>query len=166
MGCDGIIAPKVESLTDIDNLIKYCYYPPVGGRSVGFGSANTYGLKFSEYTTDFRPIILPQVESRKGLEIAEAIAKNDKLDGIFVGPYDLSMDLGIPGQFDTELFQKSYDTIRGICKECHKLFGTFTSNMQTAANEITKGTDMLAIGVDANLFLTMYVQMIKNIKNE
>src|ERR1700761_8759763 len=55
LGCDGIIAPRVESPDEMKTLIAYSFYPPVGKRSVGFAPANKYGLKFKDYTENFRP---------------------------------------------------------------------------------------------------------------
>jgi 2-keto-3-deoxy-L-rhamnonate aldolase RhmA len=166
IGCDGIIAPRVEHMSEIETLVTYALYPPAGKRSVGFGLANQYGLGFKDYTDRFRPIILPQVESVEGVEIAAQILSAAPIAGIFVGPYDLSMSLGIPGQFDSSVFQDTYESLRQICITHDKLFCTFTSNMQHAKEELAKGTDMLAVGVDANLFLNQYKGMIDALKRD
>lgn len=166
IGCDGIIAPRVESMDEIKILIDYSFYPPVGKRSMGIGLANRYGLKMKDYTDNFQPIILPQVESVKGLEIAGEIASNEKIAGIFIGPYDLSMSLGIPGQYESELFKKSCESVRDLCTAHNKYFCTYTANLEAAKHEINKRTDMIAIGVDANLYLNTYVQMLHVLKDE
>lgn len=165
LGCDGIIAPRVESLSEIASLVDYAYYPPTGKRSVGFGLANKFGLAFADYVENFRPLIFPQVESLKGLEIAKEIAENDKVSGIFMGPYDLSTSMGIPGQFESEQYIEAYNSVRDMCKNAHKQFGTFVSNTRAAAEESKRGTDLIAIGVDANLILSMYQQMLNDVKN-
>ena len=164
LGCDGIIAPRVEQMSEIESLVNYSFYPPVGKRSVGFGLANQYGLDFKNYTAHFRPLILPQVESVKGVAIAEQILANEYIAGIFIGPYDLSMSLGIAGQFDSPIFTDTIDTLRNACNAHEKLFGTFATNIERASEEIAKGTDMIAVGVDANLFLNQYAQMIDALK--
>jgi len=164
MGCDGIVAPRVESISELQTLVDYSYYPPIGKRSVGFCLANQYGHHFKEYTNHFQPIILPQVESVKGLEIAKQIVAYDRISGIFIGPYDLSMSLGIPGQFDKDQFIQPYQAIRELCAEQDKLFCTFASNNQNLTEEIDKGTDMIAVGTDANLFLNTYLDLIKPLK--
>jgi len=163
IGADGIIAPRVESLAEVQMMIDYAYYPPVGKRSVGFTLANNYGIN-QQYTTAFKPLILPQVESVKGVEIAADIIALDKVDGIFAGPYDLSMSLGVPGQFDTGVFIRAYETVRSACKKENKLFATFAVNTEAALLEVKKGADMIVTGIDANLFLHMYAGIIKQVK--
>jgi len=164
LGCDGIIAPRVESLDEIEILIEYGFYPPVGKRSVGFAPANKYGLTFKEYTESFRPLLFPQIESAKGVELAESILSNPHVAGTFIGPYDLSVSLGIPGQFDSPLFTDAVETVRGLCKQHGKSFGTFTSSAQAAVEEIKKGTDMIVVGSDANLLLNAYSKIINGLK--
>lgn len=166
IGCDGIIAPRVEHMSEIETLVTYSFYPPAGKRSVGFGLANRFGLAIKDYTEQFRPIILPQVESVQGLEIAEQILSTEHITGIFVGPYDLSMSLGVPGQFESPAFHDTYESLRQLCVTRDKLFCTFTSDIQHAKEEVSKGTDMIAVGVDANLFLNQYAGMIEGLKKE
>jgi 2-keto-3-deoxy-L-rhamnonate aldolase RhmA len=141
------------------------YYPPVGKRSVGFAPANKYGLKFKEYTETFKPLLFPQIESAKGIELAESILANPYVAGTFIGPYDLSVSLGIPGQFDSPLFTDAVETVRRICKKHGKSFGTFTWGAPAAAEEMKKGTDMIVVGSDANLLLGEYSNIINALKN-
>ncbi|MBL7766646.1 MAG: hypothetical protein JNJ58_11160 [Chitinophagaceae bacterium] len=166
LGCDGLIAPRVENREEIQTLIEYSYYPPLGKRSVGFCAANQYGLRFKEYTDHFRPTLLPQIESVKGLEILPELMASPEINGIFVGPYDLSMSLGVPSQFESEIFQKAYESIRTSCRTHQKEFCTFSSNVQHAQNEMHKGADRIALGVDTNLLLTVYDNLLKSMVNE
>lgn len=165
LGCDGIIAPRVECLSELKTLVDYSFYPPKGERSVGFCLANKYGLNFEGYTDDFQPLIFAQVESEKGLGIAKEIAEYSGISGIFMGPYDLSASLGVPGQFQSLKYKESYNLVRNICKNQHKLFGTFAANEENLAGEINAGTNFIAVGVDANLILNTYIQIIKNCKS-
>lgn len=166
IGCDGIIAPRVEQMSEIKTLISYSFYPPVGKRSVGFSLANQYGLDFKQFTEHFEPILLPQVESVKGVEIAEHILSMEHIAGIFAGPYDLSMSLGVPGQFESPIYKATFEKLRQLCIANEKQFCTFTSNLQQAKEEMSKGTNMIAVGVDANLFLNHYAEMIQKLKAE
>jgi 2-keto-3-deoxy-L-rhamnonate aldolase RhmA len=165
LGCDGIIAPRVESMEEIRILFDYSYYPPKGRRGVGLGLATQYGLRFKEYTTGFKPVILPQVESKKGLEIAGEIAKNEGVSGIFIGPYDLSMSLGVPGEFESDIFKKAYNSIRDVCRENNKLFCSFTSSEEGLKKEIKNGTDLVAYGTDASIILKSYIGIVNSFKS-
>ena len=163
LGCDGIIAPRVETIEELNTLVDYCYYPPEGRRGIGLVLANKYGNDMS-YTDSFKPIILPQVESTKGLEIANSIAANEKVSGIFLGPYDLSMSLGVSGQFDTEIFRDAYKSVFDACRANNKLFAIFTVDTNAALKQIAKGADMVTVGIDTSLFTNMYAGIIKQLK--
>jgi 4-hydroxy-2-oxoheptanedioate aldolase len=163
LGADGIIAPRVESIEEVQMMLDYTHYPPTGKRSVGFTLANRYGMA-KEYIKDFKPIILPQIESVKGVELAETIAAMDSVDGLFVGPNDLSFSLGVPGQFKSDVFTTAYESVRTTCKKYNKIFAAFTVNTEAALEEVNKGADMVVAGIDFNLFLHMYAGMIKQLK--
>lgn len=161
LGCDGIIAPRVEKMDEVKTLLDYAHYPPKGKRGLGFVLANQYGLKFEEYATNFTPVILPQIESVEGLALAEIIANTVGVSGLFVGPYDLSLSMGIPGQFNSSAFQEAYTHIRHACTNAKKSFCTFASTNDTITKEIEHGTHMITIGADANLILKMYQQLLE-----
>ena len=65
----------------------------------------------------FKPLIIPMIETVKGLKNIDKISKIKGIDGIFIGPYDLSLSLNIPGQFQNEKFKKSISKILYICKK-------------------------------------------------
>ncbi|MDO3641453.1 HpcH/HpaI aldolase/citrate lyase family protein [Mucilaginibacter sp. L3T2-6] len=164
LGCDGIIAPRVECTEEVEILIECAYYPPNGKRSIGLVPANNYGLKFKEYIESFNPLLFPQIESAKGVELAERILVNPYVAGTFIGPFDLSVSLGIPGKFDSPLFINAVEAVRDLCKKYGKIFGTFTSDPQAAVEEIKKGADRIVVGSDANLLLHTYLQIINKLK--
>ncbi|MGQ1909729.1 HpcH/HpaI aldolase family protein [Marinifilum sp. RC60d5] len=165
LACDGIIAPRVECISELKTLVDYSFYPPKGKRSVGFCMANKYGLNFNEYTTNFKPFIFAQIESEKGLAIVNEVVDCNDISGVFMGPYDLSASLGVPGEFESEIFKKSYNRVRNKCRKEHKLFGTFVANHQNIAEEIKEGTNLIAVGLDANLILNTYLNLINKIND-
>lgn len=101
-GADGIIAPMVESREDVENLVRWIKYPKVGKRSFGINRAQGYGFDFDSYvkTWNDSSIFIAQVESIKGVENIEAIVSHPEVDGVMVGPYDISGSIGVPGQLD------------------------------------------------------------------
>jgi 4-hydroxy-2-oxoheptanedioate aldolase len=86
-GVNGVIVPGVESAADAAALVRATRLPPLGGRSTGAGRTSL-GLAVGT-----EPLLLPMVETAAGLEVAGEIVGVDGVDGIFVGPYDLSMSL-------------------------------------------------------------------------
>ena len=102
MGVSGIIAPDVRSEQDATTLAAACRYPPNGTRGVGLARAQGYGRTFEAYRDDSANhiIFVPQIEHIDAVENLDAILAAEGVDGFFVGPYDLSGSLGLPGDFD------------------------------------------------------------------
>jgi 2-keto-3-deoxy-L-rhamnonate aldolase RhmA len=164
LGCDGIIAPRVETLEELKILVDYSQFPPQGKRSVGFSLANQFGLKFKEYNQNFKPIIFAQIESTQGLTMADQIISNEFIDGIFLGPYDLSMSMNLSGDFQHPTFKQAINSIQVSCKKHNKLLGTFLANAERAKKEIEAGYDLLAIGVDSHIQLMAYKNIIQSVR--
>ena len=108
-GCDGLIFSTVETEDQCQKIINSCYYPPKGGRGLGLVRENLWGHE--KRLIDKIPIIVPQIESKTGVENIERI-KSYGFDHYLVGPYDLSLSLGIPGDFKNAKFQDAIKTIR------------------------------------------------------
>jgi 2-dehydro-3-deoxyglucarate aldolase len=100
-GVDGIIIPMVLSFEEAKAALSYCRYPPVGTRGVGLARAQKFGFGFEDYIVKSRQLsVFCQIEHYRAVEDIERILSLDGLTGVFLGPYDLSGSLGVPGQFD------------------------------------------------------------------
>jgi 2-keto-3-deoxy-L-rhamnonate aldolase RhmA len=165
LGCHGIIAPRVESSEELNILTTYSHYPPEGNRSVGFGLSNKFGLEFNQNLENFKPIILAQIESTKGLSMAEEIISNDLIDGIFIGPYDLSLSMNIAGQFDHPDFIEAENKIHSLCQDNQKQVGTYF-NTAAEANQSKNNYDLIAIGTDSNIMTRAYQNILEQIKSK
>lgn len=104
LGARGIIIPDVQSVEEARRLVEYAKYYPLGARGFAFSRSAKYGFlpelkQIGDYftATNQRTILMPQCETAGALEHIEEIAALDGIDGIFVGPYDLSVALGAPG---------------------------------------------------------------------
>jgi len=115
-GAAGLIIPKIEDKNQLENIINECLYPIIGNRGIGFSRSNLYGKNFkSKLNKKERPLIVAMIESKKGVENLKDILKVKYLDGIFIGPYDLSSSIGVLGDFNSALYLK---TISKIIKRC------------------------------------------------
>lgn len=92
-GVAGVIVPSVDTVEDVRALVRAVRLPPVGRRSTGMSRSAVVGAPA-------HPLLLPMVETRGALDAAAAIAATPGVDGLFVGPYDLSLALGGPGPVD------------------------------------------------------------------
>lgn len=116
MGADGIIVPMVKSKADALQAIDYAKYPPVGKRGVGLFRAQKYGLGFNDYKkwVNEELVIIAQIEHIEAVENIKEIITTEGIDGIIIGPYDLSGSMGYPGEYHrndvAEAIQKVLDT--------------------------------------------------------
>ncbi|MCL1595606.1 MAG: aldolase/citrate lyase family protein [Actinomycetia bacterium] len=113
MGVSGIIAPDVRSASDAERLAAACFYPPRGKRGVGLARAQGYGRSFKQYLEGSANdvVFIPQIEHIGAVDELDGILDVDGVAGFFVGPYDLSGSLGLPGQFDHPDVQAALDRV-------------------------------------------------------
>jgi len=100
-GATGLIFSTIESGEQISLMKKYSYYPPNGNRGLGLVRANNWGI---DGLLSKDPILVAQIESKKGVDNLDDIINHGWLDYYLIGPYDLSLSLNIPGQFHSEEF--------------------------------------------------------------
>lgn len=99
-GADGMLIQMVNTPEEVEALIRLVKFPPAGNRSYGVNRAHGYGWDFDEYIqtwNDSSPFLI-QVESIRAVENIDLLLQFDEVDGVMVGPYDISGSLGVPGQ--------------------------------------------------------------------
>lgn len=112
-GARGIVVPNIKSPDEARAAVQATRYAPNGVRGVGLGKAQGYGASFGEYVSWQKdgPVVIVQIEDIEAVESIDSILAVPGVDGYFVGPYDLSCSMGIPGEFERPEFQ---DTMRRI----------------------------------------------------
>ncbi len=108
-GAHGIIVPDVDSAALAHAVVRSTRYPPSGDRGVGLHRAQGYGTTFQKYfeAADDSLLVVVQIESAAGVTHIGEIASIDGIDAVMIGPYDLSVDLGMPGDFKSGTFTKA-----------------------------------------------------------
>ena len=133
-GADGLIAPMVNEVSEVNNLVKDIKYPPLGNRSFGVNRAQNYGSNFDKYVTEWneKSVFIPQIESKTAVENIDLILDHSEVDGIMIGPYDLSGSLGVPGQKFHPLVKDAEFKVIASCKKkgisCGTQISEFNSN--------------------------------------
>ena len=107
--------------------------------------------------TNQRTFLMPQCETAGALEHIEEIAALDGIDGIFVGPYDLSVALGAPARFATPRFAEALDRVIAACRASGKLAFIYANTMPEARAYFAQGYQGAAIGTDT-AFLVKAIQ--------
>ncbi|MBB5216432.1 4-hydroxy-2-oxoheptanedioate aldolase [Parapusillimonas granuli] len=153
IGAQTLLIPYVQSVEEAEQAVSGMRYPPRGMRGVGgvmrasgFGQVNNY-----MQVCEDQLCLLVQVETREGLDRLEDIAKVDGVDGVFIGPADLSASLGHPGDPKHPEVQSAIeDAIRRI-RACGKAPGILTVDEAAARRYMEVGTLFTAVGLDAAL---------------
>ena len=125
-GADGIIVPMVENAGQVEKLVEWIKYPPVGKRSFGINRGQNYGFDFDQYIQEWNDssVIIAQIESLEGVENIDAILASPHIDAVMIGPYDLSGSLGIPGQIEHPRLKQAALRVIEAAKACGRGCGT------------------------------------------
>jgi 2-dehydro-3-deoxyglucarate aldolase len=151
-GADGIIVPTVRNKEEATQAVNFAKYPPAGTRGVGLNRAQKYGTAFDSYKQWVKDeiVIIAQIEHIESVNNLEAILSVPGIDGIIIGPYDLSASMGYPGEYDREDVKAALARIDEITKKMNKPLGfhVIDSNHKKILEKITKGYSFLAFSLD------------------
>ena len=165
-GADGLVVQMVETYEEVEKISTNLKYPPVGGRTFGINRAQDYGLNFENYVQSWNDesILIIQIESKKGLENIDLITEHKSIDGVMIGPYDLSGSLGYPGEINHPIVSQACSKIINTCKKRNISCGTQISdvNLENTSNAFNLGYTFVIMGSD--LFaITKWAQETKNL---
>lgn len=119
IGATGIIVPLVNNAQDAKLAVGRCKFPPMGFRSVGVTRAQRFDLDFESYMkrANDEIAVIVQIEHIDAVRNIEAILDVPGIDGVFVGPFDMSGSMGLPGQINHPRVQEA---IKQVIKACEK----------------------------------------------
>lgn len=154
IGANTLLVPMVETAEQARALVQAMRYPPEGGRGVGSGLARSSrwgGIQDYLHTANEDVCLLVQAESKLALENIEEIAAVSGVDGVFIGPADLSASMGYLGQpGHPEVRVAIEHAFRQLAKQ-GKPFGILATDESLARHYIAFGAKFVAVGVDATL---------------
>lgn len=154
-GCDGVMVPKVNSVAQAEYAVRCAKYPPVGARGVGLARAQGYGLQFGEYleSANQRVALILQIEHKQAVEEIDEIVKVPGVDGIFLGPFDLSASMGLLGKVSAPPVVQAIARVREACLKAKLPFGLFAMTAELGRREIEDGAQLIVVGSDLS-FMT------------
>ena len=125
-GADGLIVQMVNTPQEAESIIQHFKFPPIGSRSYGVNRAHNYGLNFDEYIKKWNESssLIIQVESIQAIENIEKLLVFDEIDGVMIGPYDISGSLGVPGKTTHQLVIEATHKVIDACEKFGKSCGT------------------------------------------
>ena len=152
-GAKGLVIPMVNSGQEASEAVSEALYPPFGNRSFGYSRANLYGADFDDYVKKANDeiSIIVQIEHINAINELNYILSIPGIDGTFVGPYDLSGSLGVPGDFENEKYQKALTTYISKSHTHSIPMGIHIVRQDLEKVKFVKsvGYNMIAIGTDA-----------------
>lgn len=163
-GAKGLIVPAIETPEEVRLLVKYAKFTPVGSR--GYAPTRDGRWNLEELTADGiaaymkqqnqETLLLPQCETLGCLEHLDEIVSIDGVDGIFVGPLDLSIAMGIPMKLDDPRMQDAILHILQTCKKYGKLAAIYCNDANAAKKYAAMGFDSVTIGLDLLCLANVY----------
>jgi 2-keto-3-deoxy-L-rhamnonate aldolase RhmA len=149
-GATSIMFPQVNNLKDAQNAVKYVKYPPFGIRGIaGATRANNFGRELDYVSTaDDNICVICQIESVEACRNVKDIASTEGVDLLFVGPGDLSADMGfIKNRSATEVKDMAIKVLKEA-NECNKPCGIMVSNISEAKDMLKVGFSVIAVTTD------------------
>ena len=168
IGAQGIEIPQVNSKSDAMRAVKSVKYSPQGERGVcryvrtaNYSSMDKF--KYFKYANK-ETMIIAHIEGVEGINNLDKILSVPGIDIIFIGPYDLSQSLGIPGEVNHPLVTEKMKEVVSKCKENKIAVGTFADDVETAKSWISLGVQYMSFSVDVGILYEVSKQIVEKLK--
>ncbi len=165
IGALGIQVPQVKTAAQAREVVKHAKFYPGGMRGVCryVRAAEYSNMNKKDYFNSSKDlIIIIQLEGIEAVENIDEILEVEGIDILFVGPYDLSQSLGLPGEVDNPLVIEKMNQIVQKAKEKRKIVGTFVDDMEMLKVWKNAGVQYLSYNVDVGIFM----EACKSIRNQ
>ena len=155
VGAQGVMVPMVDSADAARHIAESTHYPPKGRRGAAFGFAHDDyqpgdpALKMRR--ANGRNLIIAQIETERGLAEVEDIAAVDGIDCLWLGHFDMSNFLGVPGQFDHPDYLRAVKRIVAAGRANGKALGFMAADQDWARRYRDFGFNMIASGTDQGI---------------
>jgi 4-hydroxy-2-oxoheptanedioate aldolase len=166
IGAAGVQVPQVNCRADAEAVVRAAKYAPLGERGVSTytraGRLNSRGAQhFSNANAE--TLVIVHIENLEGVKELDRILEVEGIDVLFLGPYDLSQSMGIPGQTDDpRLLELIADCVQRI-RSAGKVAGSFASDAAAARRWLDMGMQYIAISVDASLYAQACGRVVKDL---
>ncbi len=155
-GAKGIMVPMVESADQAAHIVSAAKYPPVGRRGAAFGVAHDDYVpgpvveKIARANAE--TLVIALVETAEGARNVDAIAATEGVDVVWLGHFDMTNSLGIPGQFDHPAYTRAVDDLLAAARRHGKTAGFMALDEHWARDYAARGFGMIAYGLDQGIY--------------
>ena len=151
LGALGVMIPGCESAEEARQLVEWSRFPPQGKRGFGLLYSDVWepdGLPATMAKANAETLLLVQIETAAGLGAVEEIAAVDGIDVLWIGQFDLTASLRIPGEFDTDLYRDAVGRIVAAARASGKHVGMVCASVDDARAMLAAGLTMVAYSFD------------------
>lgn len=153
-GANGLIFPHLNNAGETRAAVSAARYAPEGTRSIGLARAQGYGARAADglERANAESVLIAQAEHIDAANNIDDILSVEGVDAVFVGPFDLSASLGIPGQTGDPRVQKAIGRIREACAARDIPSGIFAPSAPAALQAAADGFRLICAGADGLLY--------------
>jgi 2-keto-3-deoxy-L-rhamnonate aldolase RhmA len=151
LGALGVMVPAVESADEARLVATSARFPPLGRRGFGLLMRDDWepeGIAATIEKANAETLVLVQIETALGLEAVDEIAAVEGIDVLWIGHFDLTASLGIPGDFASERYREAVDRIVAAGTAAGKPVGMVCGSPQEGAALVDRGFRILAYSID------------------
>lgn len=157
VGAMGIVAPRIHSVEQGKAVVEAMKFPPDGQRGYGLRGIitdyNFQGARPEMESANQETMVILQMESQECVDAIDEITAIPGVDAIMVGPFDLSVSLGIPGEFESPVFWDAFDRMVAACKKNGVAPGVHMGNTKLLKRAQEHGARFLVFGADVSVLL-------------
>jgi 4-hydroxy-2-oxoheptanedioate aldolase len=155
-GCSGVMIAQVRTLAEVEQAVQWAKYPPQGIRGLFLSTVESRYGKVDAGThiesANRERWVSIQIETTEAVEIADQIAATEGVDWLFVGPADLSVALGVPGQFMHPKCVAALEHVSAACKKAGKQWGVLSKDAEHVRKCRELGCQLFSIFGDMDCF--------------
>lgn len=151
LGAQGVVVAHCKTVHDAELMVKHSFYPPFGWRGIGPSRGlHDVVAELPEYVkqSNLETVVIPLIEDKEGVDNLGDILKIPEIDIIFLGPGDLSVSLGHPGELGHEEVLKYLDRARAICRARGKCTMELAGGREDAEKLVREGARALLLPDD------------------
>lgn len=165
-GAYGIICPLINNRDDAETFVSYCRYPPDGDRSFGPIRGTLYGGPDYQDHANEEIVAIGMIETQEALDSLDDIMSTPGLDGVYIGPADLALNLGFRAGFlpDEPRILAAFDLVLSKAREHGIVAGTHTGSADMAIRMIEKGFQLVTVLNEGKVMADALAAIVKQVK--
>jgi 4-hydroxy-2-oxoheptanedioate aldolase len=170
LGIEGLILPRVDTPAQVREIIRATRYAPEGERGASISAVSTRyrQVSGSEYLrwANRELLNIIQVESEESLTNLEEMVSTPGIDATMIGPFDLSVDMGIPGELGHPRLKEAFQEVIRVCSKHGVAPGVHLQSTEDARYWVSQGMRFMTVSYDVQLFRTISAQLLGELRRQ